>query len=145
MSTQEIDTAITAIAAVTASVSGVDVAPDFEIFNVRENVFALHYVATSSMEVVTTSSFMELANIHCDVLTPFIDALNSDLQEILQVAKSIRLAWMRETVSGGTYFNNTVNAVARTRLEFVPNYPYGNIQHIGYRVILEETKLIYDL
>lgn len=145
MTTQQIDTAITAIAAVTAAVSGVDTAPAFAVFNVRENVFALHYVMDSSMEVVTTDSFMELALIHCDILTPFVDAANSDLQEILQIAQAARLAFMRETVSGGDFFSNTINALGRTRIQFVPYYPYGNILHIGYRVILEDVKLIYDV
>lgn len=145
MTTQTLDAALTAIAAVTASVSGVNAAPAFAVFNVRENVFALHYAMTSSMEVVATGSFMELALIACDVLTPFADAVNTDLQEILQIAVAIRLAWMSETVSGGDMFSNTINACALTRIEFLPNYIYGNVQYIGYRVMMEDTKLIYDL
>lgn len=145
MSTQQIDTAITAIAAVTASVSGVDAAPAFAIFNVRENVFALHYVMAGSLEVVTTSSLMDLALIACDVITPFVDVLNTDLQGILQTAQAVRLAYISETATGGSFFSGTIDACARVRIEFLPNYVYGNTQYIGYRVLLEDVKLMYDL
>lgn len=144
MTTQPIDSAITAIAAVTASVSGVEASPAFAVFNVRGNVIALHYLANGTLEIMTTSSLMGLVNIHCDVLVPFVDGVNSGLQETLQIAQAVWLAWMSELVQG-TFFNNAINTAARANIEFVPNYPYGNVQHIGYRVILEEVKLIYDL
>jgi hypothetical protein len=145
MTTQQLDTAITAIAAVTASVTGIDAAPAFAIYNVRENIFALHYPVTSSIEVVTTGSFMELAMIACDILTPFVDVMNTDTQAILQIAQAVRLAYISETVTGGDFFSNTINACPRVSLTFMPNYIYGNMQYIGYRVMLEEAKLIYDL
>jgi len=145
MTAHEIDTAITAIAAVTASVSGVDAAPAFAIFNVRENIFALHYVMTSQSEIAPIGTMRDLAVIACDIITPFVDVLSTDLQEILQIAKAVKLAFVREASSGGDMFSNTISTFGICRMEFLPNYIYGNTQYIGYRIMLEDVKLEYDL
>ena len=145
MTTQEIDTAITAIAAVTASVTGVNAAPGFAIFNVRENVFALHYLMASDTEISEIGTMQDLALITCDLLTPFVDVLNTDLQGILQIAKAIKLAYIREATSGGDFFGNTIDTFGHCRVEFLPSYLYGNTVFIGYRIMLEDVKLKYDL
>jgi hypothetical protein len=147
---QEIDLATSAIATVAASVSGVDAAPAFSIFNVRDNIIALVYPMTSETIISELGTMQDLAMIACDVLTPFVDALNTDYQGILVIAKNIKKAFVREVSnhsdgSAGTFFNNTISAVTTCRLEFLPYYVYGNTQYIGYRVSLEDVKLKYDL
>lgn len=145
MTTQEIDVTVSAIAAVTASVSGVNAAPAFAIFNVRENVFALHYVMTSDCEISEIGTMQDLATIACDILTPFVDVLNTDLQGILQIAKAVKLAFIREATSGGDMFGGTIDTFGHCRMEFLPSYLYGNVLFIGYRVMIENAKLKFDL
>lgn len=145
MTAQTIDAAVAAIAAVTASVSGVDAAPAFAVFNVRENVFALHYVMTSDCEISEVGTMQDLAMIACDVITPFVDILNTDLQSILQIAQAIKLAYITQLTIVSGFFGGTIDTFGHCRLEFLSNYPYGGIQYIGYRVMLEDVKLKFDL
>lgn len=147
---QEIDTAVEEIAAVAATATGVDAAPAFAIFNVKDNVIALVYPMNADVDVSELGTMQDLANITCDVLTPFVDVLNTDLRSILVAAKNIKKAFVKETIiradgSRGGFFNNSVSAVSFCRMEFIPFYQYGNTVYIGYRVILETVKLKYDL
>ncbi len=145
MTAQAIDTAIIAIAAVAASATGVDAAPSSDLFNVNENTFALTYLMASASEISEIGTMQDLALIACDVLTPFEQVASLGLLPILRVAKNIKLAFIQEVTSGGDFFGNTISAVSFCRVEFLPNYIYGGIQFIGYRVILEDVKLKYDL
>lgn len=147
---QEIDAAITAVATVAASVSGVQNAPDFELFNVNDKVFVLTYVMESSTEISETGTSMELAQIFSDVLVPFEQVMSIGLGSVLAIAKNIKKAYVYELIqhadgSRGTFFGGTIDAAEYVRLTFLPNYPYQDIQHIGYRVMIENAKLKYDL
>lgn len=145
MTAQTLTGAVTAVAAVTASVSGVDAAPAFAIFNVRENVFALHYVMTSIIDISETGTKQHLALIACDLITPFVDVINDDLETILGLTDDISTAFVREASVGGDMFSGTLDTFSNCRIEFLPNYIYGNVQYIGYRIILEDVKLKLDL
>lgn len=145
MTAQTIDAALTAIAAVAATASGVDTAPAFDIFNIKGNIFALTYLMTSDTEISEIGTMQDLATIACDVLAPFVDVMQVGLYDILIVTQNIKLAFIREATTGGDMFSNTITAYSHCRIEFVPSYIYGGIQYIGYRVIVEEAKLKYDL
>ena len=145
MTAQTLKGAVTAVAGVVVTVSGVDSSPAFPIFNISDRIFALNYVMTSDVEISETGTKQHLAVIASDLITPLVDVVNDDLETILGLVDSITTALITEATPAGDMFSGALDTFSNLRVEFLPNYIYNNTQYIGYRVMLENVKLKLDL
>jgi hypothetical protein len=145
MTAQTLTGAIEAVAKVVAEVSGVDSSPAYPQFNISDRIFALNYVMTSEVEISETGTKMHLALIASDLVTPIVDVVNNDLEEILELVDDISTALITEATTGGDMFSGAIDTFSFLRIEFLPNYIYANTQYIGYRIMLEDVKLKLDL
>lgn len=146
MTAQTLRGAVEAVAAIVASVSGVKASPAFHLFNINERVFALNYVMTSVVEISETGTKQHLSMIVSDILTPFVGAYD-EIDTILGIADAASTALISEMSSAGTGtgFNGAIDTYENCRVDFLPYYLYNDVQHIGYRVMLENAKLKLDL
>lgn len=144
MTAQHLDTALAAIASVVAGVTGVNSSPSYAQFNINERVFSLNYVMVSVINLSEIGTKQHIATISCDLLTPIVGMTN-ELDIILGIADDITTAFAQEASSGGDMFGGTLGTCVHVRLEIIPFYPYNNIPHMGYRVMLEDAKLKLDL
>jgi hypothetical protein len=145
MTAQTLQGAVTAVASVVASVTGVNSSTAYPQFNISDRIFALNYVMSSVVEISETGTKQHLATISSDLLTPFVDVLNEDIETILGLVDSISTALITEATSGGDMFSAAIDTYSNLRIEFLPAYFYAGIQHIGYRIMLEDVKLKLDL
>lgn len=146
MNEQTLPDALDAFTAVIASVSGIDKSEATALFNVNDRIFALNYVMTSAAELSELGTVQDLATLSSDILTPLIGMTN-EIRTILAIANSAKNACLSEMSSAGTgtMFDGEIDTFSHCRIEFIPFYPYNNIPHIGYRVLLEGVKLKLDL
>lgn len=144
MTAQTLKGALSAVAAVIGKVSGVDVSESTQLFNINDTVIALNYVMNSSVEISETGTKQHLALIASDIVTPFV-SMTDELDMILGLVDDISTALIREASTDGSMFSNTISTYSFLRIEFLPAYTYNNIPHIGYRLMLEDVKLKFDL
>lgn len=144
MTAQTLQDALSASAAVVAGVSGVNSSPSYAQFNINERIISLNYVMTSDVEISEIGTKQHLATIAHDLLTPLVGMTN-ELDTMLGIADGVTTAFVQEASSGGDMFSNAMMTFSNCRIEFLPFYPYNNIPHIGYRVMLEGVKLKLDL
>ena len=142
--TQQIDTACTAIAAVVASVSGVNAAPATPQDNINERVFALTYPMSAELDIGPLGTRGELWNVASDLLTPHSNT-SQNLSALIPILVLVLTALNSEMVSGGDFFGGAIDTTATIRVEFLPFYPYSGVDCIGYRVTLEGVKLMVNL
>ncbi len=144
MTAQTLRGALSAVASVVANVSGVNSSPSYALFNINERIFSLNYVMTSEAEISEIGTKQHLAVISCDLLTPLI-GMTDEIDTMLGIADSASTALIQEASSGGDMFSDAMMTFSFCRIEFIPFYPYNNIPHIGYRIMLEGVKLKLDL
>lgn len=146
MTAQHLDTALSAVASIVASVSGVNSSPSFALFNINERIFALNYVMVSVAEIGALGTKEHHATIASDIITPLIGMTN-EIDAILGIVDDVSTALISEMSSAGTGngFSGALTTFVNLRVEFLPGYLYNNIPHIGYRVMLEDTTLKLDL
>ena len=144
MTAQHLDTALSAVASVVAGVSGVGASPSYAQFNINERVFSLNYVMTSVVTLSEIGTKQHIAAIACDIITPIVGMTN-ELDTILGIADDVSTAFAQEASTGGDMFSGALDTCVNVRVEFLPFYPYNNIPHMGYRVMLEDAKLKLDL
>jgi len=142
--TQQIDTACTAIAAVVASVSGVNAAPSTPQDNINERVFALTYPMSAELDIGPIGTRGELWNVAVDLLTPHSNTAQN-LSALVPILVLVLTALNSEMVSGGDFFGGAIDTTATLRVEFLPFYVYSSVDCIGYRVTLEGVKLMVNL
>lgn len=141
--TQQIDTACTAIAAVVAGVSGIGAAPSTPEDNINERVFALTYPMTGMLDIGPIGTRGELWNIAVDLLTPHSNT-SQNLTALIPILVLVTTALNNETVSGGDFFGGAIDTFGNLRVEFLPFYVYSGVDCIGYRVTLEDVKLMIN-
>lgn len=144
MTAQTLRGALSAVASVVANVSGVDSSESYAQFNINERIFSLNYVMTSVAEISEIGTKQHLATISCDLLTPLI-GMTDEIDTMLGIADSASTALIQETSSGGDMFSGAIDTFSNCRVDFIPFFPYNNIPHIGYRIMLEGVKLKLDL
>ncbi|HEU4341003.1 MAG TPA: hypothetical protein VFU31_05480 [Candidatus Binatia bacterium] len=144
MTAQTLVGAVTAIAAVVDGVSGIEAAPAIPKENLNNRTFALTYVMTSAVEISETGTKQHLVLIAIDLLRPLVN-LNNELTILLPIVDAVSTALITEMTSGGDAFSNTIDTFSILRIEFLPSYTYSAVDCIGYRIMMEDTKLKLDL
>jgi hypothetical protein len=139
-----ITSALTAIAAVVAGVSGIKRAPDNPMENINEYPFALIYVMDGAINIGPIGTKKSLINIAIDLLTVRRD-ISLDMAILTPYLDSLALALVSELSTGGDQFTNTISTFGVLRLEFLPIYPYAGAEMIGYRFVMEDVKLLLNL
>jgi hypothetical protein len=139
-----IASALTAIAATVAGVSGVKRAPDNPAENINEYPFALIYVMDGNINIGPVGTKKSLLSISIDLLTVRRD-ISLDMAILTPYLDSIPLALVGEVSIGGDLFSGTINTFGNLKLEFLPFYPYAGAEMIGYRFVMEDVKLLLNL
>lgn len=137
--TQDFTTAVSEVAEVIASVSGINAAPATPEENVNERVFAFTYLMTSTTGISETGTMMHLATIAVDILTPHTD-LADNIAALLPIVDLVDTALITEITTVSRFFDGSIDTYENLRWEFLPAYPYSGIECVGYRAILENVK-----
>jgi uncharacterized membrane protein len=137
-------TAIAAIAAVVDGVSGVTLAPTYPRETMNESPFAVTYVITGEIDIGPIGTRKSLLNIAVDFLIPRRD-IALDMETLTPFLDSIPAALLGELSTGGDIFSGTISTFEFLSIEFIPDVVYGGVQHIGYRFLLNNVKLLISL
>ena len=139
--TQSLEDCIPQIAAVVVAVSGVK-GLGLPRENSSEYPFAMTYIFDGEIGGDIEGQSVGLYNIAIDLLAPFERGLANILPTLHPILDDLQNDLLAEVKSGGGQFSNTVDTFSNLRLFFLPDYPYGAIQLIGYRVIMEGVKIL---
>jgi hypothetical protein len=138
--TQNIATAVSEVAEVVASVTGVNAAPSTPQENINERVFALTYLMSNFVEISETGTKQNLANIAVDLLTPNSPSLEAAISTLLPLVDSVSTALITEVTDVTKFFDGSIDTFEDLRVEFIPFYPYSGVDCIAYRFTLENVK-----
>lgn len=142
--TQTLEGAVTEVAEVIAAISGMGAAPATPQENINERIFALTYLMTSATDIGPTGTMMHLVSIASDILTPHTN-LAQNIAALLPILDLAVTACMTEITTIARFFDQSIDTFATLRVEFLPFYPYSGTDCVGYRVLLENVKLMVDL
>jgi len=137
-------TAVAAIAAVVDGVSGVTLAPTYPRETMNESPFAVTYVITGEIDIGPIGTRKSLLSIAIDLLIPRRD-IALDMETLLPFVDSIPNALLSEVSTGGDVFSGTISTFEFLSIEFIPQADYGGAQHIGYRFLMNNVKLLISL
>jgi len=137
-------TAVAAIAAVVDGVSGVTLAPTYPRETMNESPFAVTYVITGEIDIGPIGTRKSLLNIAIDLLIPRRD-IALDMETLTPFLDTVPAALLGELSTGGDIFSGTINTFDFLSIEFIPDVVYGGVQHIGYRFLMNNVKLLINL
>jgi hypothetical protein len=144
--TQDLETAIPAIATVVVSVSGVNAPSAIPSDNASEYPFAMVYLLEGEVGNDIEGQIVDLHNIAIDLLVPREWDLTESLPVLHPILDDLKVALFTEvTTAGGGHFDNTVDTFATLRILFLPEYQYAGIEMIGYRLVMEGVKMVTTL
>ena len=144
MTAQTLKGAAVAIAGVIAGVSGVESSPAFFKMNISDRIFALNLLQRSDVAISETGTKQHLASYISYILTPTVDVMDEDIQEMVELIDAITTALITQATDAGNMFGGAIDTFENLHIEFI-NFPYNNIPHTGYSVELQQVKLKLDL
>lgn len=141
---EAIENAVTQIAAVVAGVSGIRAAPTYPRETENVDPFAVTYVTNGTLTAAPIGNRKTLFDVAIDMLIPRTD-LARDMARILPYVDTIPAALMGEVSGTGDKFTSTIETFRAIDFEFLPAVDYAGVQHIGYRFILRDVKILVNL
>jgi hypothetical protein len=139
-----IQSMMAAIATVVDSVSGIRVATSLPPDNPPPDPVAIVFLFASNVEVSPLGTRRSLTNVAIDVLKVRRD-LPRDLGVLNPFLDSVPLALISEISTGGGRFANSMSTFGRVTIQLLPDFDYAGVQMIGYRLIMEDCKILVDL
>lgn len=144
--TQSIENAVAEIADVVANTYGIVLASGTPKENYSEYPFAMTYILNGQVGNEVTDSVIGLHNIAVDLLVPREWDIGDSLPVLHPILDSLKVSlWSEVATSTGGFFNNSIDTFSNMLIDFLPSYPYGTLELIGYRIILEGVKIVTNL
>lgn len=144
--TQNITNAIAEIAEVVAAVSGINAPQATPRENTSEYPFAMVYLGDGESGSESQGWAIGLHNIAIDLLVPREWDLNDSLPLLHPILDSLNVGlWSEVAKDGAGFFNGSVDTFGNLRFLFMPEYPYAAVEMIGYRLVMEQVKIVTTL
>lgn len=142
--TQPIEGAITAIAAVVSTVTGVVGAPTYPPDNITYSPFALTYVANAHLDAGPIGTRRDFLSISIDLLVP-MRKLDQDMEVLEPLIDPMLTALIGEVSGTGGRFSGSISTFESVELSFIPNVDYAGIPMRGYRFMMNKVKILVNL
>jgi len=136
-----VNTALAAIVAVVADISGIRRVPSKPTETANVYPFAVAYVMDGQLVNGAIGSRKHLVNIAIELLTARKD-LARDMALISPYIDTISSALLAEVSDSGDRFGNTISAFEGINYELLPEVNYAGVQMIGYRFTLTNVKIL---
>ena len=143
---QTIASAIVEIAEVVAAASGINAPQATPRENTNEYPFAMVYLFDGQSSAMSQGWKIDLVNIAIDILTPRSRDLNESLPALHAILDTLLDAlWSEVAKQGAGFFDGSIDTFGNLSIAFLPFYVYANVEMIGYRLVLEQVKLVATL
>ena len=143
MTTHTLEAAIPAIAAVviaTDAIKGTGLPAD----NQSEYPLAMTYVGDFQGGGDITQGLIMYHNVYIDILAPLEQGLQNIFPVFNAAIDELSTDLITEVVTDGGHFSNTIDTFESLTGYLLPDYPYGNIPMIGYRIVMNGVKLLNE-
>ena len=144
--TQTITNAIVEIAEVVAGTTGIKAPQANPRENASEYPFAMVYLLEGDVGSESEGWIVDLHNFAIDILVPREWDLAVSLPLFHPILDTLKVVLFQEVAkTGGGAFNGSIDTFSSLRIMFLPEYNYAGIDMIGYRVMMEQVKLVGTL
>lgn len=146
MTLQPIENAITQIAAVVATVTGITAAPTYppEKIASAQTPFAITFLASAKLDNGPVGTRRNIFAVAIDVLIP-IRRLNDDLSILTPLHDLIQAALQAQVSGTGARFAGSINAWdGGLMISYLPNIDYAGVPMRGYRYLMEGIKILVN-
>ena len=107
---------------------------------------ALVYLMEGEANCESEGWTTELHSIAIDLLVPRERGIESAFETLHPILDNLKVAlWSEVAKDGGGAFNGSIDTFSILRFMFLPEYIYGNTEMIGYRLIMEQVKILTTL
>jgi len=146
--TQDLQTCIPAIANVVAATSAIKGVQSLPMDNANDYPFAMVYLLEGNSGNNTSQSLEDLDNIAIDILVPLEWGLGKCFPLLNAAIDELKVDLVKEVTNDvghqGGHFSFSIDTFQDLQIYFLPEYPYGNVQMIGYRIVIMQVKLIQE-
>jgi len=146
--TQDLQTCIPAISDVVVATTSIKGTQSLPQDNMNDYPFAMVYLFTGGAGNDISQALVDLDNIAIDILVPIEWGLAKCFPILNQCVDEVKVALVKEVVNDGTHkgghFSNSVDTFEGLQFFFLPEYPYGNMPMIGYRIVITDVKLVQE-
>jgi len=139
---QDLTTCIPAIATVVAAADSIKGTQSLPNDIQGEYPFAMVYLLDGEAGNDITQGLIDLVNIAIDILAPTEWSLGTLFPLFNAALDELKVDLVAEVVGSGGHFSNSIDTFAQLRFYFIPEYPFGNIPMLGYRIVMEQVKLV---
>jgi hypothetical protein len=143
--THNITNAIPEIAEVIVAVTGINAPQGVPRENVSEFPMAMVYIFDGIVSSPSYGTMMDLDNIAIDILTPRRD-IAEDLPVLHAILDACKKAlWSEIALDTGGRFDSSIDTFQDIAISFLPDYVYAGVEMIGYRLVMQQVKLLDTL
>jgi len=144
MTVQTLAAAIPAIATVVAAADSIKGTQSLPKDVNSEYPFAMVYLLTGEGGDDVTQGLMNFMDVAVDILAPLEKGLQKVFPAFNAAIDELLVDFISEVITDGGHFSNTIDTFSGFEVYLVPDYPWGGIPMIGYRIVLKKVKLVVE-
>ncbi len=141
--TEALESAVSAIVAVLANVSGLRQVPVNPPETMNVETFAIVYPLSGTISIGPIGTRRALHTIAIDLLTKRTD-LARNIATLKPLIDTISNALVSEVSAGGTLFNNTINTYGSLSYSWLTS-DYAGVAVVGYQFLMSDVKILVNL